>query len=92
VGKRIRRENMIISSQHRRQMDVMIYTPCSLKLAKKKQKSDTNTGERTNKKIYPVGLPYIAGLSENLQRLLSNHEHIPQTIKYHKIIARETQQ
>jgi hypothetical protein len=49
------------------------YTQWSLKLPKKKQKSDTNTGERTNKKNYPVGLPYITGLSENLQRLFSNH-------------------
>jgi predicted GIY-YIG superfamily endonuclease len=56
------------------------YQPWILKLPKKKAKEKPPQNKITNKKISPVPLPYIQGLSENIQRLFTTH-NIP---SFHK--------
>ena len=56
------------------------YKPWMMEIPKKKVKDKSTTGKSTGIRIPPIALPYIKGLSENLQRLFRSHD-VP---TYHK--------
>ena len=56
------------------------YKPWMLKIPEKKEKTKNPTEKTATNKLPPIALPYIKGLSENVQRLFRSH-NIP---TYHK--------
>ena len=56
------------------------YQPWMFKIPQKREKTRNTTDRTANTRLTPIALPYVKGLSENLQRLFRNHD-IP---TYHK--------